>query len=206
MSVTSNFTVAVLAGGESRRFGSPKSQARFFSKTLLEIMLQKAFLLSEKPMVVTGRNPVSIPENIPAYRDIYADCGPLGGIYTALYHSKQPHVAILPCDMPLLELSVYQLLLEHINPDRPIVAVSEKGLEPLVSVWPVASSFSKVEKNLRLSLYSIYKTLQELEAIHLNIPAAMADYQPQMFMNINYQEDLQQLEFMLEDNYVIKDI
>jgi molybdopterin-guanine dinucleotide biosynthesis protein A len=139
---------------------------------------------------------------VPVHQDIYPDCGPLGGIYTALYHSNHSRVAILPCDIPLLDPTVHQILLEQMVPDRPIVAVSERGPEPLVSIWPVIPSFAVIEKNLKNKYFSIQKTLRELQAVHQNIPACMADYQPEIFMNINYQEDLWQLEFILRDNHV----
>ncbi|MBN2365816.1 MAG: hypothetical protein EH225_07290, partial [Calditrichaeota bacterium] len=58
MSISSNLSLAVLAGGQSRRFGSPKFHARFMSQTLLEIMLQKASGISENLLVIAGQIPV----------------------------------------------------------------------------------------------------------------------------------------------------
>ena len=206
MSIKANLSLAILAGGKSRRFGSPKFQAHFMSQTLLDIMLQKAFTLSENCMVIAGQTPVSLQKNIPVYTDIYPDCGPLGGLYTALYHSNQPLVAILPCDMPLLDPAIYQILLEPMVPDRPIVAVSERGLEPLVSIWPVADSLPLISQNLKDKKLSLYKILKELEAIPLNIQEHMADYKPELFININYPADLRQLELLIKDNHVIEEV
>ncbi|MBN2366153.1 MAG: molybdenum cofactor guanylyltransferase, partial [Calditrichaeota bacterium] len=132
-------------------------------------------------------------------RDIYPDCGPLGGLYTALYYSPRPLVAILPCDMPLLEPQVYRILLENAFSDRPVVAVSHLGLEPLVSVWPVEPSLSVIDKNLKNQKYSFRETIEELKAVKINIQAAMAEYRPEMFININYRDDLRKLEFNLKD-------
>lgn len=199
MSISSNLSLAVLAGGQSRRFGSPKFHARFMSQTLLEIMFQKASRISENLLVIAGQIAVAPQRNIPVYRDIYPDCGPLGGLYTALYYSPRPLVAILPCDMPLLEPQVYRILLENAFSDRPVVAVSHLGLEPLVSVWPVEPSLSVIDKNLKNQKYSFRETIEELKAVKINIQAAMAEYRPEMFININYRDDLRKLEFNLKD-------
>jgi molybdopterin-guanine dinucleotide biosynthesis protein A len=206
MSMKANLSLAILAGGKSRRFGSPKFRARFMSQTLLEIMLQKALAISRDCMVIAGQAPISLQENIPVYTDIYPDCGPLGGLYTALYHSNHSLVAILPCDMPLLEPAVYTILMRNAAPKKPIVAVSDRGLEPLVSIWPVEDSLPVVAQNLTDKKFSFQKTLEELEAIPLDVRAYMVGYKPDLFKNINYPADLRQLELRTKDNHVIKEI
>jgi molybdopterin-guanine dinucleotide biosynthesis protein A len=197
-----NLSLAILAGGKSRRFGSPKFQAPFMSQPLLNTMLQKAFAITRNCMVIAGQMPITFQINIPVYRDIYPDCGPLGGLYTALYHSNQSLVAILPCDMPLLEPAVYDLMMRKASPQKPIVAVSDHGLEPMVSIWPVADSLPVISQNLKAKKLSFRKTLEELEAIRLNIQVYMTNYEPDIFKNINYPADLRQLELYLKDNPV----
>jgi hypothetical protein len=49
---------------EKPRFGSPKSQARFMSSTLLDTVLHTAFRLSDRVIVIVGQLAISLHENI----------------------------------------------------------------------------------------------------------------------------------------------
>jgi molybdopterin-guanine dinucleotide biosynthesis protein A len=190
-----SLSVAILAGGKSHRFGSPKIKAVLGSHTLLDIMLLKACRISGECMIIAAHHSAGISDNIPVFNDIYQDCGPLGGLYTAMHHSDRPFVAIMPCDMPLLEPQVYQILLEKAVSNRPAVAVSDNGTEPLVSVWPVTQTFPIVGHNLRLKKFSMHVTLRELEAVQVSIKSCISGYRRDIFRNINFQEDLRQLEY-----------
>lgn len=201
MKSTSGLTVAVLAGGKSRRFGSPKYLAPFHSGTLLDSVIHTASQISDHIILIAGQLQFSPAENIPLYKDIYLDCGPLGGIYTALHYSADTLLAILPCDMPLMDAATYHILRDRISPGHPVAALSHRGLEPLVSIWPVQPSLPVVAKNLERGKYSICKTLQELKATTVDFQVLRQDYRPEIFSNINYPTDLLQVEAYREHRY-----
>lgn len=200
MRTISDLTAAILAGGKSLRFGSPKYQARFRSATLLDTIIEIARDISLDIIVISGRNSISLQKNIPVYHDIQPDCGPLGGIYTALLYAENPSVAILPCDMPLMNPAIYKILRKELSPSHPVAAISHRGLEPLVSIWPKQLSIPTIETNLEKRKFSIYQTLAELRAQLVYIPLALKNYKTNFFSNINYENDLHQPEFKKENN------
>ncbi|GAB4377810.1 MAG: molybdenum cofactor guanylyltransferase [Calditrichia bacterium] len=186
-------SAAILAGGKSTRFGEPKETARFQDYTLLEIALSTARNISDSIMVVGGSHLQRLAEPIKVYPDIIPECGPIGGIYTALFHTRTPYVAVLPCDMPLLNPAVYRLLFVHRSGNRPVVATSEKGLEPLVSIWH-QDALPFLTAHILEGHFGLRGLLRELGMIELHVPDMLPDYHPHIFLNINYKKDLKALQ------------
>ncbi len=202
MDIKNNISVAILAGGNSSRFGAPKHCATFRSSTLLEIMLHTASAISDDIFIIAGQNRIEPQKNNKVYQDMYPHCGPLGGIYTAAFYTDRAFLMTLPCDMPLLPAAVYEILWENASTGYPVSALSHRGPEPLVSVWPVCSSLPVLTENLKQGKYSLKKTFEELGAVYINIEESMPEYRQEMFSNINYRSDLLELEFREKEGHV----
>ena len=184
--------VAILAGGLSRRFGSPKALAPFRGGRLIDRMVALARQLSDAVFLVIGDQPGPPGLALPAYPDRKPGCGPLGGLDSALAHTPREWVALMPCDMPLLESTVYRVLAAYRQPGRPVLARSHTGLEPLVSLWP-ASLANRVENALQTGPLALHRWLPQWGAVEVDLPATLPDYQPRWFTNINRLRDLQAL-------------
>ena len=74
---------------------------------------------------------------LPVARDVYPECGPLGGIHAALGSVKTPYIFTAPCDTPLLTPTIVETLLAGAVPDLITIASTADRLQPLVGVYPV---------------------------------------------------------------------
>ncbi len=191
--VQEQLIAAIIAGGKSTRFGESKIGAHFKSRTLLDYAIRLASEISNNYMIISNqqiflpnRNLVTIPDRIP-------HCGPLGGIYTALYHSSAPWIATIPCDMPLLVAEVFDVLYANRQLDTPIVARSKSGVEPLVAIWP-KTALPFFEQAIKNANYKIYRLLSLLHSKEISIPDALPDYRNEWFFNVNSKDDLKKLE------------
>ncbi len=184
-----NISTTIIAGGKGSRLGRPKYDVYFQKKRLLDIALDLAKGLSEDISVVCGTMTCKLPEKVMMLKDITPNCGPIGGIFTALHHTKTQWLAVMPVDMPYLSKEVYDLLLQNIDKERPVVAVSKKGLEPLVSIWP-KSSEDMIRKFIEKKKYSIRHCLKALQYEGIYIADLLVDPVNDYFFNINTKEDL----------------
>lgn len=106
-------TVAVLAGGKSSRMGTDKALVRTpwgAGRPLIEDILAHLNGLGAETILITNRPEHYAYLGVPLFTDVLPEKGALGGIYTALYHSTQPHTLCVACDMPF----VIRPLLEYL--------------------------------------------------------------------------------------------
>lgn len=90
--------------------GTDKSFVRVLGRPLIEDILAQVSGLGAETIIITNQ-----PENytylgVPSFTDVLPDTGALGGIYSALAYSTQPHTLCLACDMPFIA----RPLLDHL--------------------------------------------------------------------------------------------
>ena len=123
----------ILAGGKSRRMGSDKRTLLFRGMTLLE----RACLTME---ALLGKPPALVGDNLHDFRrlglriipDAEPDCGPVGGIVSALRDCGNGWALFLPVDMPLMTTEVLLELLFSLKvDDHAAVFCDEERIHPL---------------------------------------------------------------------------
>ncbi|WP_170180257.1 molybdenum cofactor guanylyltransferase [Desulfoglaeba alkanexedens] len=126
---------AVLAGGQSRRFGRNKCLETFRGKRLIDRAVES--LAESASLVLLVANELEPYLNVDArlVRDVIPRQGPLGGIYTALLFSPYPRVFVKAADMPFLEPRLARRLLTIDEKADVVVPVLEGEYEPLLAVY-----------------------------------------------------------------------
>ena len=121
---------AILAGGQSRRFGSDKAEALLDGRKLID-HVAAALRRDCDALVICGRTHPSIPyiEDRP-----HAGLGPLGGLCAALTYGRDAGfdaVLSAPCDVPDLPVD----LLQRLSRGSPPAYVAD---QPVIGLWPCA--------------------------------------------------------------------
>jgi molybdenum cofactor guanylyltransferase len=137
----------VLAGGGSTRFGSDKALAKLGGRPMLARMLGLVDYAVSCEELACKSVVIGAAEK---YDTVWALCvgdrwpgeGPLGGIATALLHTRetQPNCEwnlIVSCDMPFLTAEWLRFLVERATKSAAQVVVphSAHGPEPLCACW-----------------------------------------------------------------------
>lgn len=185
-------TVAILAGGKSTRFGSPKEQAKIKNNTLLQRSLSTAKSISDQIIVISGTKSFDLKNQVLLYHDLFPGHGPLSGVITSLYYAKTDYVAIMACDMPLLESEVYELLAEITQQGRPTVALVSGILQPLVSIWQKLL-LSKLEEFIPERISCLKTILMLLGANKVDLTNYVEKRNRNIFLNINHKKDLERV-------------
>jgi molybdopterin-guanine dinucleotide biosynthesis protein A len=188
-----DLSVAILAGGKSTRFGEPKANAYLGHKTLIDNSVMIGELISTNILIIKHPQQELKQSSIPTIGDIIPDCGPIGGIYTALENIETPWLGVLPCDMPFITPEIYEIIFAQRTEDRPVVALSENGMESLVSIWPKSLS-AELHKHITKKEFAINKLLKKFNAVQISMPETFTDYQPEYFFNVNYKKDLEDID------------
>lgn len=170
---------AVLAGGRSRRYGSPKTLAVVDGEPLIWRpigAMREAF----GNAVVVCKPETPIPE-LPAGTEVWYEedfrSHPLAGIVAALRRAEGKRVAVVACDMPAVTTQVL-LRLAEAGPGT-VVSRSAEGLEPLAAVYDpeaVEALTKALDRELPLreaveSLAPFELEVVEAEVANVNRPA-----------------------------------
>lgn len=117
------FTLAIIAGGQSRRMGRDKAFVELGGSTLIERVIQRSANLGQAETILITNKPADYGHlGLPMYRDALPDKGSLGGIYTALVKAKSPAVLVLACDMPFISADLLRFMLTQLDAETDIVA------------------------------------------------------------------------------------
>lgn len=158
-------TAVILAGGKSQRMGEDKAFLDLEGLPFIERILQVVKGLTQEVMVIANTKQYD-SLGIPIYPDLIEDCGPVGGIYTAMKMVKTPYLLVLSCDIPLLRGTVLEYLIEESLPCDANILTTEERWQPLTAIYNSRTLpiFKKALDTKKLKLRSLL-ALMDLQKI-----------------------------------------
>lgn len=169
----------VLAGGGSRRMGRDKALLPLGSASMVE---QIAAAVRSAAGNVTIIGPVERYAHLglPVVPDKVENCGPLGGIYTALALTGADWNLVVACDMPHLTAAFLKQLIEAAEATDANCLVPETGgkLDPLCAVYH-ARVLRAAESAIDRKLLKMHDFISTLHASRWPVP------DPRPLQNIN---------------------
>lgn len=94
-----DFSLAILTGGKSLRFGANKCTYKVYGKSMTQWLIESIGCMFEEILFI-GQDPgLKIGSVFP---DIHSNKGPVGGLESALLNSRSDHIFLVACDMPFV--------------------------------------------------------------------------------------------------------
>jgi molybdopterin-guanine dinucleotide biosynthesis protein A len=197
--VVLSVSIAILAGGRSRRLGTDKAVLRFVDggPTMLERTAAVCAGLSDDLFVIAPNERGYADLGLQIVADRFPGEGPAGGVITALETTRYSCCLVLGCDYPFLARPLLRWLVEAADPDRPVVPQrptagrqgGDSTLEVLHAVYPVAArssleaAFAAGERQLAHMVMALTPRLVSLETLLRFDPGLRS------FRSINRPED-----------------
>ncbi len=125
----------VLAGGQSRRFGTDKAFVPFHGTPMIGRVISAMEGLFEEWMIVGGEPEKYKGFGLPVYQDREPNLGPMGGIVTALERSACKKIFVVACDMPVLDSKVVCSVVEASTEFDAVIPIHEGIREYLMAVY-----------------------------------------------------------------------
>lgn len=189
-----NCSGIILAGGESRRFGSAKALAEFEDKTFIEYSIESLAPFTDEILIVTReelKKPLtkfsSHQVRILTDADRYKGKGPLAGIYTGMLNNKSEYYLVSPCDMPLMNSKMYVKWLEAAQKNNfdCVIPVLNGKIYPLNGVYKI-TCMADIISCLRSDVYKVLKLLERKKTKYMKV---CRDEEP-YFKNVNTPNEL----------------
>ena len=181
----------VLAGGLSRRFGSPKVFARLGNQYFYERAIEALEPICKEVVVVTRAELLDrFAPGVTAMTDYpeVAGLGPLAGIYSAMEAVDADSYAVLPCDMPYVDYSIMNRI-RQLHQESVTAVLASGKYHPLVSIW--SKELKKpILDALEHEQLSVMKFLNNLDVTWIN-GSSLTESEKRVFKNINMPIDLE---------------
>jgi molybdopterin-guanine dinucleotide biosynthesis protein A len=171
---------AVLAGGESRRFGSDKAAELLAGKPLVVRAAETLARVFADVIVVSSREPVTRAwQHVPDTRE---SKGPLAGIEAALACAAGrglEGVFVLACDLPLVDEAAVRTIVGALGERLAAAPMREAppGVEPLCAIYRVAC-LPFVADALDREDLAVHDLFEGVSGVKVPLP-------PDLFLNVN---------------------
>lgn len=189
-------TVAIQAGGQSRRMGTDKALALLHGRPLIAHVLDAVRPLADELIITTNRpHAYSVPD-ARLVADDAPGAGALAGLRTALAAAQHPVVLVVACDMPCLQRPLLAHLLALLDDAVDAVVPTWDGhRQPLHAVYRRAACLPAVETALAAGQRRVDSFLSAVRLRPVT-PAecAQIDRYGVSFTNINSAADLSRLQ------------
>ncbi len=186
------FSIMVLAGGQSRRMGRDKATLSWGGNDVLGSLLARLIPLSDDVLVIS--NVVrDINPPVRQFPDLIPGKGPLSGIHAGLIHARHDLVFVTACDVPFLEPEIILPIVHSAKTKEGSVAIYKEQLEPLFACYHKRCSSIVAE----LLLAEKYRVTDFLARINWEKVEDLGHYTGDCFMNINTPTDYEKAKKIL---------
>lgn len=131
-------SAAILAGGKSSRMGINKAFVQVRSCRIIDHAIEELIKVSNDILIVTNSVEDYVHLDIRVVTDIFPGYGPLSGIHAALANAMEDRVLVVACDMPFIESSLANYLINLAENYDAVVPTVEGYYEPLFAVYTKA--------------------------------------------------------------------
>ena len=183
---------AVLAGGNSTRFGTDKSLYELNDTPMYMHVVNRLKNSSVCDTIVVNTN-LRLKDKFHPFKTIvddseYEDHGPLGGIYALLKEYKDNYVIVVSTDTPYIPSEWLKILVDTAIETGKIVITKGEQLHPLVGVYHGETIVEDLKQQLESKKLSIRQFLKHQDYVALNIEEY--GFTESMFQNINRKTDI----------------
>lgn len=186
-------TGAILAGGQSRRFGSNKALVTVGGVRLIDRVIDSIEVVCEPILLIANDLKPYYDVRAALVKDVIPHQGPLGAIYTALLFSPHEWVFVKATDMPYINLVIIEKMRAMAAGWDGVAPVLDGKFEPLFALYsrrclPAIADMLQSEERKVTSFYRKVKIRALEEAQWRAI-----DEEGRSFLNINTVEDWEKL-------------
>jgi len=157
----SKIGAAILTGGQSSRMRQNKAFLTIGGKTFLEHITEQLSGFEEILLSVDDAEKYD-HKDLETITDMYPNCGPISGIYSALRSCRSDYLLVLCCDMPLFTKDFAQYMTCFVDDyhDAFVLVTRSKYVLPLCAIYKkqVADIFEEqINAGIHRPLYALDK-------------------------------------------------
>lgn len=178
----------ILAGGKSSRMnGNYKGNLIYDNETFVEKIISELGKMTKQIWISYGEEMHDSYEGCRIVQDEYPGCGPLSGLHAGLKKCDSEFALVAACDMPFLQIELYQYLFRFLEEQYDgVVPIIEGKMHPLAAIYRTNIAVS-LEEELKKKHYKMQKVCRQLNLRYVDV--SDSESYRQMLTNINTVEE-----------------
>jgi molybdopterin-guanine dinucleotide biosynthesis protein A len=177
--------------------GENKALKPFLGHPLIQRVIERLAPVADELLITTNQPEAYAFLGLPLYSDLKPGRGPLGGLYTALVCAKNPHVAVVACDMPFVNATLLAGGADIMVREESdlVIAETDEGYEPLHAVYRRETCIPAIESAIASDQWRMISWFP-LVKVRTWRREEIAYYDPQglAFWNVNTPEEFVEAE------------
>ncbi|MDA3779161.1 MAG: molybdenum cofactor guanylyltransferase [Bacteroidales bacterium] len=179
----------VLAGGKSSRMGQEKGLIKYKNKTLIEYVIESITPFCDN-IIISSSNKEYKKLGLSIIEDEIPDCGPLGGIYSAMKNTNADNYLVVSCDLPFISQKLLKNMISICDEWDAIIPVDwNNRVQPLCACYG-RSFLPNVQNAIKNGEFKIIRALKDLDVNFFSIKENSSLFSSLMFYNVNFPSDL----------------
>lgn len=188
---TAQVSLALQAGGASRRMGTDKALAPFLEGSLLEWLIDRVAPAFAHAFIVANEPARFRHLGLPVVTDALPERGSAVGIYTSLLACPTERVLCLACDMPFVTPWLLRALAQGSAGYQVFVPRTGEYLQPLCAVYD-RSATGAFEAFIQGGGRRVDASYRELRTGYLDVDQGRFGDPDTLFLNVNTPGDLEE--------------
>ena len=188
-----DITGVILAGGKNSRMGSDKAILDLDGEPFIKRIAGVLNSVFESTIIISDKVDDYKFLGLPIYPDIYKNCGPLGGIHTALSNVKTDLVFVVSCDLPMIKPEIIRQLLTFTNDStNVIIPTYQDRIQPLCGIYSL-NSISSLETYITSGGRKVLDFINSLKPVIVPFNSFSFTDRKNPFINVNTLEEYKTL-------------
>ena len=179
---------AILAGGKSSRMGTNKALLNFEGRPFVAHVASTLQDVFERVVLVTNDPSGYEFLGLETFGDIYRDCGPLGGIHSALVNAGSADIFVIACDTPFVTRDLVRYIIGFDSNARARIPSLNQQLHPLCGFY-TRDCLSAIAERLESRRLRVLDFVESIQAEVIPISPDLPFYRENLFNNFNAPED-----------------
>ena len=196
-------TIAIQAGGESKRMGQSKALTPFLGRPLIEHMLEVVAPFADELIVTTNEEPELhyLLEQHPKLRligDVMKERGALPGLLTAIEASSNDAVGVVACDMIAFspQILAREALAMQASGSDAVVPFNNGNYEPFAAVYRKSTCQPILERIASRGSKRMRDLIDSIKCTRFNAELMRKPGSIDPFANVNTPQELAQAEVL----------
>ncbi len=196
-------TIAIQAGGESKRMGQSKALTPFLGRPLIEHMLEVVSAFADELIVTTNEEPKLrfLLEQHPKLRlvgDVMEERGALPGLLTAIEASSNDAVGVVACDMIAFspQILAHEALAMQANGSDAVVPFNKGYYEPFAAVYRKSVCLPVLKHITSQGSKRMRDLIEAIDCTRFNAELMRQPGSIDPFANVNTPQELAQAEVL----------